>query len=45
MLAGAAWGNFDGNVNEPVWTETKAGAIFFFLAVHIASGTLSYWVA
>lgn len=43
-VGGTSWGSFTANANEPVWTESEAGATFY-LAVSITSGTLTYRIA
>jgi hypothetical protein len=40
-LAGAPWGVFSANVNEPVWDETETSAIFY-LQLAPTSGTVAY---
>jgi len=40
-VGGMAWASFTGNVNEPVWEESEAGATFW-LNISLTSGTLSY---
>ena len=43
-IGGSTWGSYSANANEPVWTETEAGATFY-LALTPSSGTVTYRVA
>lgn len=43
-VAGAAWAVFTGNVCEPVWEESEAGATLY-LALAPGSGTIAYRVS
>lgn len=43
-VGGSAWGSYSANANEPVWTETEAGATYY-LAITRTSGTISYRIA
>ena len=43
-LAGAAWGEFSVNVNEPVWEENELAAVFYLLLTPL-SGTIAYRLA
>lgn len=43
-LGGEPWGTFTGNVCEPVWEESEAGAQLY-LQIELTSGTLSYRLA
>ena len=43
-LAGAPWGEFTANVNEPVWEENEAPAVFY-LQLTPLSGSISYRLA
>ena len=40
-LAGSPWAHFTGNINEPLWQESQAGATLW-LDCRISSGSLSY---
>lgn len=43
-IGGAPWAQFTANANEAVWQEGESGATFY-LAITIASGTLTYRVS
>lgn len=43
-IGGSSWGSYGANANEPVWTETEAGATYY-LALTVSSGTVTYRVA
>ena len=43
-VAGNAWARFTGNVCEPVWSESEAGAELY-LEIELDSGTLDYRVS
>ena len=43
-LAGAPWGEFTANVNEPVWEENEAAAVFYLQFAPL-SGTIAYRLA
>lgn len=43
-LAGAPWGEFTANVNEPVWEENETAAVFFLQFAPV-SGTIVYRLA
>lgn len=43
-LAGAPWAEFTANVNEPVWEENEAAAVFFLQFTPL-SGTIAYRLA
>jgi len=43
-VAGSVWGSFSASANEPVVEESDASATYY-LAITIASGTLTYRVA
>ncbi|WP_232495037.1 hypothetical protein [Novosphingobium kaempferiae] len=43
-VGGAPWAQFTANANEAVWQEGEAAATFY-LAITIASGTLTYRVS
>lgn len=43
-LAGAPWAEYTANVNEPVWEESEAAAVFFLQFTPL-SGTIAYRLA
>ncbi len=43
-VAGRPWGRFTGPANEPIWTESEAGATLWLDAV-LTGGTLAYRVS
>ena len=43
-VAGEPWGRFEGNICEPVWSETEAG-VEFYLDIAPTSGTVEWRIA